>query len=53
MGNIIARVRELENLRQFMTNITPTVLLDTIFSVIFVVIMAIYSGYRRSSSLSS
>jgi ATP-binding cassette, subfamily B, bacterial HlyB/CyaB len=45
VGNIIARVRELENLRQFMTNISLTVLLDTIFSVIFIVIMAVYSGY--------
>ncbi len=45
VGNIIARVRELENLRQFMTNISLTVLLDTIFSVLFVVIMAVYSGY--------
>ena len=45
VGNIIARVRELENLRQFMTNISLTVLLDTIFSVVFVVIMAVYSGY--------
>lgn len=45
VGNIIARVRELENLRQFMTNISLTVLLDTIFSMIFVVIMAVYSVY--------
>lgn len=45
VGNIIARVRELENLRQFMTNISLTVLLDTIFSMLFVVIMAVYSGY--------
>lgn len=43
VGNIIARVRELENLRQFMTNISLSVLLDTVFSVIFVVIMFIYS----------
>ncbi len=43
VGNIIARVRELENLRQFMTNISLTVLLDTVFSVLFVVIMAFYS----------
>ncbi|PKL51449.1 MAG: type I secretion system permease/ATPase [Nitrospira bacterium HGW-Nitrospira-1] len=43
VGNIIARVRELENLRQFMTNISLTVLLDTVFSVVFVVIMIIYS----------
>jgi subfamily B ATP-binding cassette protein HlyB/CyaB len=45
VGNIIARVRELENLRQFMTNISLTVLLDTIFSVVFIAIMAVYSGY--------
>ncbi len=45
VGNIIARVRELENLRQFMTNISLTVLLDTVFSVVFIAIMALYSGY--------
>jgi subfamily B ATP-binding cassette protein HlyB/CyaB len=45
VGNIIARVRELENLRSFMTNISLTVLLDTLFSVVFVVIMAFYSVY--------
>lgn len=45
VGNIIARVRELENLRQFMTNISLTALLDTVFSVLFVVIMLIYSVY--------
>jgi subfamily B ATP-binding cassette protein HlyB/CyaB len=45
VGNIIARVRELENLRQFMTNISLTVLLDTIFSVLFIAIMALYSSY--------
>ncbi|MBU0544022.1 MAG: type I secretion system permease/ATPase [Proteobacteria bacterium] len=45
VGNIIARVRELENLRQFMTNISLIVLLDTVFSILFVVIMAVYSVY--------
>jgi ATP-binding cassette, subfamily B, bacterial HlyB/CyaB len=45
VGNIIARVRELENLRSFMTNISLTVLLDTVFSMLFVVIMVIYSLY--------
>lgn len=43
VGDIIARVRELENLRQFMTDISLTVLLDTLFSVVFVVIMTMYS----------
>ncbi len=45
VGNIIARVRELENLRSFMTNISLTVLLDTVFSVVFIAIMVLYSGY--------
>ncbi len=45
VGNIIARVRELENLRSFMTNISLTVLLDTVFSTLFVVIMVVYSLY--------
>ncbi|MDI6742997.1 MAG: type I secretion system permease/ATPase [Smithella sp.] len=45
VGNIIARVRELENLRQFMTNISLTVLLDTVFSVVFIAIMWVYSGF--------
>lgn len=43
VGNIIARLRELENLRQFMTNISLTVLLDTVFSIIFIAIMLVYS----------
>ncbi len=43
VGNIIARLREIENLRQFMTNISLTILLDTIFSIIFIAIMLIYS----------
>lgn len=43
VGNIIALVRGLENLRQFMIDILPTVLLNTIFSLIFVIIMAVYS----------
>jgi len=43
VGSIIARIRELENLRQFMTSISLTLLLDTIFSVVFIVMMLIYS----------
>jgi len=43
VGNIISRVRELENLRQFMTSISLTLSLDTVFSVVFIAIMLIYS----------
>jgi len=45
VGNIIARVRELENLRQFMTNISLTVMLDTVFSAVFLAIMFVYSPW--------
>jgi subfamily B ATP-binding cassette protein HlyB/CyaB len=45
VGSIIARIRELENLRQFMTSISLTLLLDTIFSVVFIVMMLIYSVF--------
>ena len=43
VGTIIARVRELENLRQFMANVSLTVLLDTVFSCVFIAVMALYS----------
>uniref|UniRef100_A0A7C4JR17 Type I secretion system permease/ATPase n=1 Tax=Thermodesulfobacterium geofontis TaxID=1295609 RepID=A0A7C4JR17_9BACT len=43
VGSIIARIRELENLRQFMTSISLTLLLDTIFSIVFIIVMLIYS----------
>lgn len=43
VGDILAKVRELENLRQFMTNISLTLLLDIVFSIIFVLIMLFYS----------
>lgn len=51
VGNIIARIRELENLRQFMTNISLSVLLDTAFSIIFIIIMFIYSAILTLISL--
>ncbi|MCX5832588.1 MAG: hypothetical protein NT140_12010 [Deltaproteobacteria bacterium] len=41
MGNIIARVR------QFMNNILLKVLLNTIFSPSFVIVMAVYSCYAN------
>ena len=44
VGTIIARVRELETLRQFMANVSLTVLLDTVFSVVFIGIMVLYSA---------
>lgn len=43
VGNIAARVRELDRIREFITDKSVTVLLDLFFSVVFVVIMLMYS----------
>jgi len=43
VGNIIARVRELDSIRDFVTNKSVSVIIDLLFSVVFVVVMLIYS----------
>ena len=43
VGDSVARVRELENIRSFLTGNALTVLLDVLFSVIFVAVMLFYS----------
>ena len=43
VGNIIARVRELDRIREFITNKSVSVIIDSMFSVVFLVIMFIYS----------
>lgn len=43
VGNIIARVRELDQIREFVANKSVTLLLDVLFSFIFVVMMFLYS----------
>lgn len=43
VGNIVQRVRELDNIREFITNKSVSVLIDLFFSLVFVVIMFIYS----------
>jgi ATP-binding cassette, subfamily B, bacterial HlyB/CyaB len=42
-GDSIARVRELENIRQFLTGNAVTVVLDLLFSVVFIAVMFYYS----------
>ena len=39
VGNIVARVRELDSIREFIANKSVTVLLDMLFSVVFVAMM--------------
>ena len=43
VGDSIARVRELENIRSFLTGNAMTVLLDVVFSVVFIAVMFVYS----------
>lgn len=43
VGNIIARVRELDSIRDFITNKSVSVIIDLFFSTVFVVIMFLYS----------
>ena len=43
VGEVIARVRELENIRSFLTGTALTVVLDILFSIVFIVVMFFYS----------
>lgn len=45
VGDTVARVRELENIRQFLTGNAVTLVLDLFFSVVFVAVMLFYSGW--------
>jgi subfamily B ATP-binding cassette protein HlyB/CyaB len=43
VGDTVARVRELEQIRQFLTSNSVTVVLDVLFTVVFLVVMWLYS----------
>lgn len=43
VGDSVARVRELENIREFLTSNSITLLLDVLFTLIFVAVMFSYS----------
>lgn len=43
VGNIIARVRELDTIREFIANKSISVILDVLFSFVFVAVMLMYS----------
>jgi len=43
VGELAGRINELENIRQFLTGTALTVVLDAVFSVIYIVVMFIYS----------
>lgn len=44
VGDTVARVRELEHIRQFLTSNTVTVILDLMFTVVFLGVMLFYSA---------
>ena len=43
VGDSVARVRELENIRSFLTGSALTLVLDLLFSVMFIAVMLLYS----------
>ncbi|MCS7292415.1 MAG: peptidase domain-containing ABC transporter [Gloeomargarita sp. SKYBB_i_bin120] len=43
VGELATRINELENIRQFLTGTALTVVLDAVFSVVYIVVMVIYS----------
>jgi len=42
-GDSVARVRELENIRNFLTSSALTLVVDLVFTVVFLAVMAVYS----------
>jgi ATP-binding cassette subfamily B protein len=51
VGELATRINELENIRQFLTGTALTVVLDALFSVIYIVVMFIYSWLLTLVSL--
>lgn len=43
VGNIIVRIRELDNIREFICNKSVSVIIDLFFSSVFVIVMFLYS----------
>ncbi|MEI6379336.1 MAG: type I secretion system permease/ATPase [Cyanobacteriota bacterium ELA615] len=52
VGEISTRINELENIRQFLTGTALTVMLDAIFSVLYIIVMLVYSVPLTLVSLS-
>ena len=53
VGDTVARVRELESIRTFLTGQTLTALLDMLFSVVFLAVMFLYSAWLTVVVLAS
>ncbi|MBD2434720.1 MULTISPECIES: peptidase domain-containing ABC transporter [Fischerella] len=53
VGELATRVNELENIRSFLTGTALSVVLDSVFSVIYIIVMLIYSWVLTLVSLST
>ncbi|MCU0524758.1 MAG: peptidase domain-containing ABC transporter [Elainella sp. Prado103] len=53
VGELATRINELENIRQFLTGTALTVVLDAVFSVIYIIVMFIYSWVLTLVSLAT
>ncbi|MBD0269159.1 MAG: peptidase domain-containing ABC transporter [Cyanobacteria bacterium Co-bin8] len=53
VGELSSRINELENIRQFLTGTALTVVLDAVFSVLYIVVMFIYSWVLTLVALST
>jgi HlyB family type I secretion system ABC transporter len=53
VGELSTRVNELENIRQFLTGTALTVVLDSVFSIIYIIVMLIYSPMLTLVALST
>jgi ATP-binding cassette subfamily B protein len=53
VGELATRINELENIRQFLTGTALTVVLDAVFSVIYIVVMFVYSWVLTLVSLAT
>ncbi|MDH5626527.1 MAG: ABC transporter transmembrane domain-containing protein, partial [Nitrospira sp.] len=53
VGDTVARVRELEQIRQFLTSNSVTVVLDVIFTIVFLTVMWFYSPMLTMVVMSS
>jgi ATP-binding cassette subfamily B protein len=53
VGELSSRVNELERIRQFLTGTALTVVLDAVFSVLYIVVMVLYSWKLTAASLAT
>ena len=53
VGDSVARVRELENIRQFLTSSALTLAIDLVFTIVFVAVMAYYSMWLTAIVVAS